>query len=158
MFGFTVIQLDMAYIREEMLPELAERHFIHAEGDVYRVAVIESRTIQRRCSIARIPRPPLDRANADATAGLLGRVDPSFFFDAPAASEADGDQLRGAGDAWMTRPDGLGRAREDRSAAGGCWCSTRADRSKRRSDRRAPRNLAISFGVLLLLTVQRRRC
>jgi len=33
-FGFTITQLNMAYIREQMLPELTQRHFIHAEGDV----------------------------------------------------------------------------------------------------------------------------
>src|SRR5687767_7114902 len=41
-FGFTITQLNMAYIREQMLPELAQRHFIHTDGDLYRVSVTSS--------------------------------------------------------------------------------------------------------------------
>ena len=33
-FGFTVIQLDMSYLRGQMIPALAERHFIDAGGDM----------------------------------------------------------------------------------------------------------------------------
>ena len=84
-FGFTIMQLNMAYIREQMLPELAQRHFIHAEGDVYRVAVTSaddpSKVLYRSD-----PGAPVEREHADATAGLLGRVDPIVLLRSPAAT------------------------------------------------------------------------
>ena len=68
-FGFTIIQLNMAYIREQMLPELAERHFIHADGDVYRVSVTNSDD-PAKVLYQSDPGAPVERSNADATAGL----------------------------------------------------------------------------------------
>src|SRR5262245_20574937 len=41
-FGFTIIQLNMMYIREQMFPELTQRHFTHAEGEPYRVSVVSA--------------------------------------------------------------------------------------------------------------------
>src|SRR5688572_9241425 len=41
-FGLTVVQLDMDYVRNQMLPALAERHFTNTDGDRYRVAVVDA--------------------------------------------------------------------------------------------------------------------
>ena len=137
-FGFTIIQLNMAYIREQMLPELAQRHFIHAEGDVYRVSVTSSDD-PTKVLYRSDPGAPVERAHADATAGLLGRVDPAFFFARPPrAGDGDRDQPRGRRPA--PRRDGRmdwDRGTTNRSAAGCCSCSIRADRSKRRWPPRA---------------------
>ena len=40
-FGFTVIELDLPYIQNEVLPALAERHFNHSNVDTYRVTVVD---------------------------------------------------------------------------------------------------------------------
>ena len=34
------MQLDVPYLREQILPALARRFFIHQDGDSYRVAVV----------------------------------------------------------------------------------------------------------------------
>src|SRR5688572_7351272 len=39
-FGFSVIQLDESYLRGQLIPALAEKHFTDPGGDTYRVAVI----------------------------------------------------------------------------------------------------------------------
>ena len=41
-FGFTILQLDVRYMRDEILPALARRYFIHQDGDSYRVAVVST--------------------------------------------------------------------------------------------------------------------
>lgn len=148
-FGFTVTQLNMAYLREQMLPELAQRHFIHAEGDVYRVAVTNaddpSKVLYRSD-----PGAPVDREHADATAGLLGRMDPIFFFNRPPRS---GDPDREPRRRRFEGSDGFA-SRGDEPF--GRWLLVvqhqRGSLEAAVSGARR-RNLAISFGVLLLLTV-----
>jgi signal transduction histidine kinase len=39
-FGYTVIRLDQAFIREQFLPTLVDRHFRQEAGDEYRIAVV----------------------------------------------------------------------------------------------------------------------
>ena len=152
-FGFTIIQLNMAYIREQMLPELAERHFIHADGDVYRVSVTNSDD-PAKVLYQSDPGAPVERTNADATAGLLGRVDPAFFFARPPRSgDGDRDQLRGLRPRRDETPDEL-RARDEDSF--GRWLLLVQHQSGSLEAAVAAarrRNLGISFGVLLLLTV-----
>jgi signal transduction histidine kinase len=154
-FGFTIIQLNMPYLREQMLPELAQRHFIHAEGDVYRVSVTSSDD-PTKVLYRSDPGAPVEREQADATAALLGRVDPSFFFRGPRPGDADrgdreprGGRRRGLDEG----PDGLG-PRGDESL--GRWLLMVQHQSGSLEAAVAAaryRNLGISFGVLLLLTV-----
>ncbi len=152
-FGFTIIQLNMAYIREQMLPELVQRHFIHAEGDVYRVSVTDAED-PTRVLYRSDPAAPVEREHADVTAGLLGRVDPSFFFNRPPRqADPDRDQPRGRRRGPNEGPDGFGPRGDDSL---GRWLllvqhpsgSLEAAVTVARY-----RNLGISFGVLLLLTV-----
>jgi signal transduction histidine kinase len=150
-FGFTITQLDLTYIREQMLPELAQRHFIHTEGDTYRVAVTTTddpvQVLYRSD-----PSAPIDRTQADVAAGLLGRVDPSFFFNRPRTGDPDRDEPRGRRRGPDTGP-GFGPRGEEPF---GRWLllvqhpsgSLEAAVTSARY-----RNLAISFGVLLLLTL-----
>jgi signal transduction histidine kinase len=154
-FGFTIIQLNMPYIREQMLPDLAERHFIHTEGDIYRVAVINSDD-QAKVLYRSDPGAPVERTAADATAGLLGRADPAFLFNRPPRG-VDGDRgdrdPRGRRRGIDDRPDGLGPGGDEPF---GRWLLLVQHQSGSleaavASVRR--RNLAIGFGVLLLLTV-----
>src|SRR5262245_36493584 len=98
-FGFTILELNMPYIREQMLPELASRHFTHVEGDVYRVAVTatdDASNVLYRSD----PDAPVDPQRADASAALLGMNPQSFFFGrpprppAPEGPRPDGPRLR----------------------------------------------------------------
>ena len=89
-FGFTVIQLDMAYIRGEMLRALAEQHFTNPSGDSYRVAVTAGDDAKR----------------------ILYRSDPSASIDARNA-----DVIEPLGRAGFLR--GPARGRAARSANGG---------------------------------------
>jgi signal transduction histidine kinase len=152
-FGFTIIQLNMAYVREQMLPELAERHFLHTEGDVYRVSVTDSDDATK-VLYQSDPGAPVERARADATAGLLGRVDPSFFFARPPRpGDGDRDQLRGLRSRVDERSDGFRPGDED---SFGRWLLLVQHQSGSLEAAVAAarrRNLGISFGVLLLLTV-----
>jgi signal transduction histidine kinase len=153
-FGVTIIQLIMAFLREQMLPELAQRHFTHAEGDVYRVTVTSAED-PKKVLFRSDPDAPVDPLHADAAASLLGRSDPAFFLARqPRSGSGDGDrdQDRGRRRAGDVGPNGSGRS----EPAPGRWLLLvqhqrgsleAAVASVRR------RNLAISFGVLLLLTL-----
>lgn len=134
-FGFTVIELDMAYLRGQFLPELAERHFIDAAGDSYRVAVIggddHDRVLFKSQDDATI-----DVASADVTAPLFPFTS-GFGFG------------RGMG----RRPP---RGADDAAELPARWRLVVQHQSGSLEAavglvRR--RNLAISFGVLLMLTV-----
>jgi signal transduction histidine kinase len=134
-----------------MLPELAQRHFIHTDGDVYRVSVTSSDDASK-VLYRSDPGAPVDRDRADATAGLLARVDLAFFSRPPRAADPDGEP-RGRRRAFDDGQDGLGPRG---SHALGRWLLLVQHQSGSleaavASARR--RNLAISFGVLLLLTV-----
>jgi len=148
-FGFTIIQLNMAYIREQMLPELAQRHFTHAEGDVYRVAVT-SADDPTNVLFRSDPDAPVDPNHADATAPLFGRADPAFFRPRTPGDGDRGDQ-RGGG---RRRASDVEPGRADDIT--GRWLLLVQHQSGSleaavASVRR--RNLGISFGVLLLLTL-----
>jgi signal transduction histidine kinase len=131
-FGFTVLQLDLNYIRRELLPALTQRHFTHAAGDTYRVAVIRigepSRVVYKS-----IAQASTDAARADAVESLLWHPDPLFTRSGP-----DGPP-RGrraeANDRWRLVVQ---------HSSGSLEAAVSAARR---------RNLAISFGMLLLLSV-----
>jgi signal transduction histidine kinase len=134
-FGFTVIEFDMAYLRGQLLPQLAERHFIDAAGDSYRVAVTDGVD----------PNQVLFRSDPDATTDIA-RADvsaPLFPF---------------TGGFGFAR--GPGRRADRRVPADldtpGRWRLVVQHQSGSLEAavglvRR--RNLAISFGVLLMLSV-----
>jgi signal transduction histidine kinase len=154
-FGFTIIELNMPYIREQMLPELASRHFTHVEGDVYRVAVTataDAENVLYRSD----PDAPVDPTRADASASLLGAGPQAFFFGRPArpsvgdgARRDEGTRLRGeeplAGRPGPGAEEDFGRWRLLVQHQSGSLEAAVA-RARRQ-------NLAISFGVLLLLTL-----
>ena len=155
MFGFTIIELNMAYIREQMLPELAARHFTHVEGDVYRVAVTDaddSSSVLYRSD----PDAPVDSSRADASASLFGIGNQAFFFGRPPRAPVadvpprnEGTRLRSEealpGQAGDRPVDDFGRWRLLVQHQSGSLEAAVA-RARRQ-------NLAISFGVLLLLTI-----
>jgi len=151
-FGFTIIQLDVRYMQEQILPALARRYFIHQDGDSYRVAVVSvatpSRVLYKSDASA-----PVDTSSADATEiffGLRGGG-ARFFFARGAgarlgATPGPNDERRLPPTEPRTpRDEELGRWRLLVQHASGSLETAVA--SVRR------RNLGISFGMLLLLSV-----
>jgi signal transduction histidine kinase len=155
MFGFTVIELNMPYIRTQMLPELASRHFTHVEGDVYRVAVTatdDPHNVLYRSD----PDAPVDPLRADASASLFGVGNQAFFFGRPPrppVGEVPGREqgTRVRSEESLGDRDGAAPLREF-----GRWqlLVQHQSGSLEAAVARARRqNLALSFGVLLLLTL-----
>ena len=129
MFGFTVIQLDEAYLRGQMIPDLVDRHFTSLGNDMYRVAVVVSddskRVLYRSSSDA-----TTDVAQADVTAPLSVRNARGRMVRARQEAR-EGDEVRGRWRLLVQHQAGSLEAAVD-------------------TIRR--RNLAISSGILLLLT------
>lgn len=79
-FGFTVLQLNMPLIAQQLLPALAQRHFSRTDGNAYRVTVIDaenpSRIVYRSSSTA-----PTDPSRADVNVSIFNaHRDPVMFF------------------------------------------------------------------------------
>jgi signal transduction histidine kinase len=149
-FGFTVIELNIDYITKEMLPELTQRHFEHSSGDAYRVSVTTAET-PARVIYRSEPDAPVDPARADAVESLFGR-DPLGFFRA-----------RGGDDSRLNitvnvieGQDGAQTAVRPEVQDSGRWrllVQHQSGSLEAAVGQVRRRNLAISFGVLLLLSV-----
>jgi signal transduction histidine kinase len=68
-FGYTLIRLDMPYVKDEFLPSLVDKHFRLA-GDEYRIAVVWRRDRSKA----------IYQANADDLATLVGKHDAEVDF------------------------------------------------------------------------------
>jgi signal transduction histidine kinase len=155
-FGFTVMQLDMRYMQEQILPALARRFFIHEEGDSYRVAVV-SVTTPSRVLYKSDPSAPVDAASADATEiffgvrGGGGGGGARFFFGRGGAGirlapgNPNEERRVPPAEPRAMRDEERGRWRLLVQHASGSLETAVA--SVRR------RNLGLSFGMLLLLSV-----
>ena len=154
-FGFTIIELNMPYIREQMLPELASRHFTHVEGDVYRVAVTAAED-PSNVLYRSDPDAPVEPDRADASASLFGIGNQAFFFGRPPRPPV-GDVPPRDDIARLRSDDTLGNRPGERPVEDfGRWrlLVQHQSGSLEAAVARARRqNLAISFGVLLLLTL-----
>ncbi len=155
-FGFTLIHLDMPLIREQLLPALAQRHFSQADGDAYRVAIVDAASASRviyRSS----PDAPVDSAQADVNLSFFGaHHDPVLFLARGAPREIRNGRnmifsvIRERRDAEVSV-----RARVA-GADGGRW---RLLAQHQRGSLEAAvggmrqRNLIISFGILMLMAV-----
>ena len=137
MFGFTVIELDMAYLRGQMMPQLAERHFINPGVDSYRVAVTDdddrTRVLYRSDAAA-----PVDVTAADVTTPLLPIRYGFGFRRGPDQRPLDNAEARD-----VVPVEGRWRLIVQHQS-GSLEAAVGAVRR---------RNLAISFGVLLMLSV-----
>jgi signal transduction histidine kinase len=136
-FGFTVVQLDLGYIREQFLPALADRHFTQDHGDRYRVVIARYRAVIARTG---------------SSSDVLYRSDPGVNISAEDADEVVPlySLMRGRGRDRTGRDDRGGPFER----APGQWALLvqheggsldAAVGAVRR------RNLAISFGILSLL-------
>lgn len=141
LFGFTIVQLDLDEIRTQVLPALAERHFINGEGDKYRVAVMAGRP-PARVVYQSDPSTPVDPAHADASEPLHGA-----FQDQPRRNgllEFIGGRRGGAVRARVLNRDTALWTLVVQHQSGSLDAAVASVRR---------RNLAISFGTLLLLTI-----
>jgi signal transduction histidine kinase len=68
-FGFSVIQLDLSYLRGQMIPALTEKHFTELGSNTYRVAVISDDNEKRVLYRSR-PEATLEASQADVTEAL----------------------------------------------------------------------------------------
>jgi signal transduction histidine kinase len=149
LFGFSVIELDLQFIRQQLLPEIAERHFTHPDGDMYRVAVIA--TDEPHEVIYRsVPEATIDASRADTTEAFFGfrGGGPGPPFRTRSGDRRAGTGDRRGGDADLRPGD---QRRPDfrwtllvQHQSGSLEAAVAGARR---------RNLAISFGILLLLTV-----
>jgi signal transduction histidine kinase len=156
-FGFTVVQLDREYLASTVLPALAHRFFIHSEGDSYRVAVVESRDTSK-VVYQSDPADPVRPDMADATQSFFGPRGPTLFFgrrggpgpgpgpverQPRAFPQTPRDTLGPDGSA--DQPEDLGRwLVAVRHTSGSLEAAVASVRR---------RNLGISSGVLLLLSI-----
>jgi signal transduction histidine kinase len=152
-FGFTVLQLDLSYIRTQLLPELAQRYFMLTDGDGYRVAVTSM--LQPGSVIYRSdPDAPIDPEAGDAFEPLFGIRGDVFFF-----SRFGNGGRRTVGINIPRGRDGGdlngGRVRQaDRDF--GRWLLVAQHRTGSLDAavaRARNRNLGIGFGILLLLSL-----
>ena len=134
-FGFTVLQLDMRYMREEMLPALARRHFI-ASGrrQLSRGGGLGERSVAGAVSLgSRRARRP-GRAPTPAKS-FFGRAARRAALLRPRRRRRGRRRLGAAAGPASTSGGWRRRsaaARRGARAAGGCSCSTRAARSRPR--------------------------
>lgn len=158
-FGFTIVRLDLPLIREQVLPALARRHFSPADGDGYRVAVVDAAkpgTVIYRSS----PDAPTEPSRADVDVPLFGaHHDPVMFLARGAARD-----IREARDPRNLvvsvirekREDGVTtRARILKGDAGRWRLLAQHERGSLAAavGEVRQRNLFISFGILLLMGV-----
>jgi len=153
-FGFTIIQLDVRYMQEQILPALARRFFIHQDGDSYRVAVLSVAT-PSRVLYKSDPSAPVDAASADATEiffGLRGGGQRFFFARGGGpggrlgVTQSPNDERRlPPAEPRAPRDEELGRWRLLVQHASGSLEAAVANVRWR--------NLGLSFGMLLLLSV-----
>jgi signal transduction histidine kinase len=152
-FGFTIVQLDVPYLREQILPALARRFFIHQDGDSYRVAVV-SVSSPSRVLYKSDPSAPDDPASADATEIFFGMrgSGPRFFLGRGGGAglrlgaQGPNDERRlPPAEPRTPRDEELGRWRLLVQHASGSL-ETAVVSARRR-------NLGLSFGMLLLLSV-----
>jgi signal transduction histidine kinase len=166
-FGFTVVQWDMRYIRDVFLPALNESHFTNSDGDRYRVAVVDGQD-PSRVIYQSDPSAPVDAAHPDASEALFGfnpfgnrggpggrndgRRNPGFRVPGP---DVRGPDVRGPEVPGPTVPGSVpgsgGRGRD--FARWALLVQHESGSLEAAVARVRRRNLAISFGVLMLLTV-----
>ena len=169
-FGLTVVQLDMEYVRSQMLPALTERHFTNTDGDRYRVAVIDasdlSTVIYRSDAEA-----PVDVQSAAEAESLYGAFrDPFAFLRGGQNGGRGGPNGGRGGQNGGNGGDGRRNGFRDRGGPDGSDASDALPRFNPDFGRWAllvqhqsgsldaavaavrRRNLGISFGILILLT------
>jgi len=155
-FGFTVLQFDLGYIRTQLLGELAQRYFMTADGDGYRVVVasaVDPGTVIYRSE----PDVNIDPARADVAEPIFGMRGDLFFFNRGGGGR-NGDGRRTVGINILRGRDGDpgGRVPRQIDRDFGRWilmAQHRVGSLDAAVTRARNRNLGIGFGILLLLSL-----
>jgi signal transduction histidine kinase len=152
-WGYTVVQLDMPFIRNQLLPELAQRYFSLDDERGYRVTVLDSadptKVIFRSDDEA-----PTDPAKADAIEPLWGVTGRVFFNRGGRGGDRRDAGGRQAFVGVFRGPDPTRSFGDPRDA--GRWTLLAQHESGSLEAAVAAtrrRNLGISSGILLLLSV-----
>jgi signal transduction histidine kinase len=170
-FGYTVIRLDAAFVRDEFLPALVERHFKQGTGDEYRVAVVSRRDPSRVIYADNVDDVKDLVARHDAAADLYGLRPDQFQLIRQAerslrSAGGSGDRRRNMFFSMTVRRPpqesgsaGPGRAAGDMSKAldgllrWKLMARHRAGSLEAAVGAARTRNTALSFGVLLLMAI-----
>jgi signal transduction histidine kinase len=161
-FGFTVLELNLPYVRERLLPELAQRHFSHTDESAddarYRVAVVEvdrpELVLYRSDATATI-----EADRADVTVSLLGRggFGRAGFGPGPGPGPGPGagrqdPRPNARADARDAGERGDGRDVDDNSGRWRLLVQHQSGSLEAAVAALRRRNLAVVFGVLALLS------
>ncbi len=141
--GWAIAELNLDFICQEFIPELVDRHFRRAQGFDFQLQVVrksDRKVIYR--SDPSLPEEPLVRP--DATAGIL-----EFRFG-PLRAFSEGGPGGMAGEPGMSLP-APGPVRVEPEGRWQVLVQHRAGSLEAAVDQVRWRNLAISFGVLLLM-------
>lgn len=169
MFGYTIIRLDLGVIRDEFLPLLIEKHFRTGAGDEYRVAVVSRRDPTQVIYASNAEDVADLVARHDAEAGLFGLRPDRFQLIRQAdrslrgPGAISGDRRRSLFFSVMTRRPpaegaqaGAGRPGDGDRALDDLhrWrlvARHRAGSLQKAVGAARTRNMALSFGILLLM-------
>ncbi len=160
--GYTIIRLDLDYIKQEMVPRLAERYFSVSGGLDYNLSIVISDDPEKVIYQSDPAAAPANLASNDATANLLGfgleEFNSVLREEETRGSGAPRDPRRKVGQLTVRIVKGTGSDPVAASAqvaedAGG-WkllLNHREGSLDSVVQRLRRRNLTISFGILLLL-------
>ncbi len=159
-FGYTVIRLNMQFIKEEFVPALVDRHFRLEAGDEYRIAVVNRTDPAQAIYQLNVDDFHALAANQDATADFFGIRPDQFALTRQAAESlgagmpAQADQRRSLFISMNRRPvlDANGKPKPFESVARWTLVARhRAGSLEAAVSGARLRNLGLSFGVLLLM-------
>jgi signal transduction histidine kinase len=159
-FGYTVIRLNMQFIKEEFVPALVDRHFRLEAGDEYRIAVVNRTDPAQAIYQLNVDDFHALAANQDATADFFGIRPDQFALTRLAAESlgagmpAQADQRRSLFISMNRRPvlDANGKPKPFENVARWTLVARhRAGSLEAAVSAARFRNLALSFGVLLLM-------
>jgi signal transduction histidine kinase len=165
--GYTIIKLDLNYMQRDFIPLLLKRHLFEDSQSEYNVAVVSLETPER--VIYSSGHPVADNASSDVSARLFGLEadEPRSFLSGQDAPPPTGSGqtarrrlinlrfLKGSPDATATQPrapmHNSGSAAADDDGRWQLRIKHRAGSLTAAVNNARRRNLAISFGILLLL-------
>jgi signal transduction histidine kinase len=164
LIGYLIIELNLELMKTEFIPELARRYFAGPQGFIYRVAIFAGASPATPIYQSDLTLSAADFASADARIGLLW--EPREYV-ARLSPDVPARNLRNPGEALRRppglRPQGQIPPRAPRIFAGPALLPAGAEDNWELAARYSGgsleavvgslrrRNLAISFGILLLL-------
>jgi signal transduction histidine kinase len=168
-FGYTVIRLDLKYIADDLLPRLVDKHFRREAGDEYRIAVVSRQKPSQMIFGLNVDDLGALVSKHDAEADFFGfRPDQFQLFRTAAESlrggaPPNGERRRSLFFTMQQRRDAKDDPKGARKSANGPphgpesstrWrlvARHRAGSLEAAVGAARMRNLALSFGVLLLM-------